>query len=118
MELVTIRGATKRTRKPRSLTVEEFQEFIQHLGEPFRTMALLCVCFGLRISEALALKWSDIDWLHSKLQVERGIVGQIVDDVKKRESESQPPVDEAVLAVPKNWKQMSHFSPCLAKSMG
>lgn len=110
MELVTIKGATKRTRKPRSLTVEEFQKFIQHLGEPFRTMALLCVCFGLRISETLALKWSDIDWLDSKLQVERGIVGQIVDDVKTRESESQPPVDEAVLAVLKNWKQMSQFS--------
>jgi integrase len=110
MELVTIKGATKRTRKPRSLAVEEFQKFIHHLGEPFRTMALVCVCFGLRISEALALKWSDIDWLDSKLRVERGIVGQIVDDVKTRESESQPPIDEAVLAILKNWKQMSQFS--------
>jgi integrase len=50
MELVTIKGATKRTRKPRSLTVEEFQRFVRHLDEPFHTMALLCVCFGLRIS--------------------------------------------------------------------
>jgi hypothetical protein len=41
MELVTIRGATKRTRKPRSLTVEEFQKFIRHLEEPFRTLALV-----------------------------------------------------------------------------
>jgi integrase len=85
MELVTIKGATKRTKKPRSLTVEEFQKFIQHLGEPFRTMALLCVCFGLRISEALVLKWGDVDWL-DKLRVERGIVAQITDDVKTPES--------------------------------
>jgi excisionase family DNA binding protein len=28
MELVRVRGATKRTRKPRSLTVEEFQKFV------------------------------------------------------------------------------------------
>ena len=56
MELVTVRGATKRTRKPRSLTVEEFQRFIRHLEEPFRTLALVCLCFGLRISECLALK--------------------------------------------------------------
>ena len=62
MELVTIRGATKRTRKPRSLTAEEVQSFIHHLAEPFRTLALVCVCFGLRISECLALKWSDVDW--------------------------------------------------------
>jgi integrase len=110
MELVTIKHATKRTRKPRSLTVEEFQRFIQHLSEPFRTMALLCVCFGLRISEALGLKWVDVDWLESRLKVERSIVGQIVDDVKTRESEAEPPIDESVLAVLKNWKQMSQFS--------
>src|SRR5205823_11446049 len=67
MELVTIKGASKRTRKPRSLTVEEFQRLAQHLGEPFLTIALLCVCFGLRISECLALKWSDVDWLNSRL---------------------------------------------------
>jgi integrase len=110
MELVTIKGATKRTKKPRSLTVREFQKFVQYLGEPFRTMAVLCVCFGLRISEALGLKWGDVNWLESKLKVERGIVGQIVDDVKTRESEAEPPIDEAVLAVLKNWKQMSQFS--------
>ena len=50
-------------RKPSSLTVEEFQRFVQYLEEPFRTMALNCICFGLRISEALALKWADVDWL-------------------------------------------------------
>jgi integrase len=60
MELVTIKGVTKRTRKPRSLSVEELQKFIQGLEEPFRTIALTCVCFGLRISDCLALKWSDI----------------------------------------------------------
>lgn len=45
-------------------------------------MALLCVCLGLRISEALALRWSDVDWLGSRLSIRRGIVEQIVDDVK------------------------------------
>jgi integrase len=68
MELVTIKGASKRTSKPRSLTVDEFQRFVQHLGEPFRTVALVCVCFGLRISEALALRWSDVDWLNGETQ--------------------------------------------------
>ena len=110
MELVTIKGATKRTRKPRSLTVAEFQKFIQHLGEPFRTMALLCVCFGLRISEALALKWGDVDWLDSKLRVERGIVGQITDDVKTPESRRSLHIDGAMLDRLKLWKQTTQFS--------
>jgi hypothetical protein len=50
-------------------------------------MALLCVCFGLRISEPLALKWQDVDWLNGRLRVERGIVCQIVDDLKTPESQ-------------------------------
>jgi integrase len=57
------------TSKPRSLTVDEFQRFVHHLGKPFHTTALVCVWFGLRISEALALRWSDVDWLNGKLSV-------------------------------------------------
>ena len=110
MELVTIKGATKRTKKPRSLTVEEFQKFVQHLGEPFRTMALLCVCFGLRISEALALRWSDVDWLDGKLKVERGIVGQIVDDVKTRSRGAAFTSTATCWTRLKHWKQTTQFS--------
>src|SRR5690349_9739323 len=86
ISLVTIKGASKRIRQPRSLTVEQFRLLISHLREPFGTMALVCVCFGLRISECLALKWADVDWLNRTLRVERGIVQQIVDDVKTDDS--------------------------------
>jgi integrase len=110
MELVTIKGCGKRTRKPRSLTVAEFQKFIQHLDEPFHTIALVCVSFGLRISEALALKWSDVDWLNGRLRVERGIVRQIVDDVKTENSERALHVGPEMLAVLKAWKQATQFS--------
>jgi len=110
MSLVTIKGATKRKKKPRSLTVAQFHQFASHLEKPFRTMALLCVCFGLRISEALALKWSHVDWLGSKLKVEQGIVCQIVDDVKTQESEQDLHVAPEVLEVLKAWKQATQFS--------
>ena len=110
MELVTIKGATKRTKKPRSLTVEEFQKFVQHLGEPFHTIALVCVCFGLRISEALGLKWADVDWLNGRLLVERGIVRQHVDDVKTVNSERLMSIDGELLTILKAWKQASQFS--------
>src|SRR3979411_309945 len=105
MELVTIKGATKRNRKPRSLTVDEFQRFVQHLEEPFRTLALVCVCFGLRISECLALKWSDVDWLNGKLHVQRGIVKQHVDDVKTTGSEQSMTIDAGMAEKLKWWKQ-------------
>jgi integrase len=110
MELVSIKSATKRAHKPRSLTVAEFQKFIVHLGEPFRTMALVCVCFGLRISEALALKWGDVDWLEGKLRVERGIVCQQVDDVKTSESRRSLHIASDMLDTLKVWKQSTQFS--------
>jgi len=110
MELVTITGASKRTRQPRSLTVEEFRQLARQLEEPFHTIALVCMCFGLRISEALALRWSDVDWLNGKLTVERGIVHQVVDDVKTPESNRSMHIDAAMLEGLKDWKQLSQFS--------
>lgn len=110
MELVTIKGASKRKRKPRSLTVVEFQKFIAQLGEPFHTLALLCVCFGLRISEAMALRWSDVDWFNCKLCVERGIVEHNIDDVKTDESRKSLIIAADVLEVLKRWKQTTQFS--------
>jgi integrase len=110
MELVTVRGATKRVRKPRSLTVEEFQRFLEQLEEPVRTIALVCVSFGLRISEALALKWKDVDWLRSTLKVERGIVRQQLGDVKTEDSAQEMSIDPGMLEVLKSWRGQSQFS--------
>lgn len=110
MALVRIKDSTKRTRKPRSLTVEEFHKFARNLPEPFRTVALLCCCLGLRISECLALKWSDVDWLRCELLVERGIVAQQVDDVKTAESGKELGIDVDLLTVLQTWKQSSQFS--------
>lgn len=69
VSLVQNNGATRRVRKARSLTTEQFHALLRELHEPFATMALLCVCLGLRISEALALQWADVDWLGSRLSV-------------------------------------------------
>ena len=68
MELVTVKGATKRTQQPRSLTVEEFQNFVEHLQGPYRVIAMIRVC--------LRLRWSDVDWLSARLRIERSIVRQ------------------------------------------
>ena len=73
-------------------------------------MALVCICFGLRISECLALKWSDVDWLQGKLRVEREIVKSRVDDTKTIYSQRQMAIDAEMLDVLKRWKQTAHFS--------
>jgi integrase len=68
------------------------------------------VCFGLRISEALALKWADVDWLNGTLRVERGIVQQVVDDVKTHDSRKTLTIANELLEVLKVWKQATQFS--------
>src|SRR5579862_1650342 len=65
IDLVVVKGASKRVRSPRSLTVEQFRKLCEELKEPFKTMAMVSVCFGLRISECLALQWCDVDWLNA-----------------------------------------------------
>lgn len=110
MELVTVRGASKRTKQPRSLTVEEFRQFVVRLREPFGTVALLCVSLGLRISECLALRWSDVDWLNCKLLVERGIVTGRVGDVKTAGSRKALPLAPEIVATLQAWKSVTQFA--------
>jgi integrase len=110
IDLVVVKGATKRTRQPRSLTVEQFHKLSKHLKEPFGTMALVCVCFGLRISECLALRWSDVDWLTGTLRVERGIVERNVDDVKTQGSRKSLRIAVELLERLKIWRQTSQFA--------
>ena len=103
-------GATRKVRKARSLTAEQFHALLKELHEPFATMALLCVCLGLRISEALALRWADVDWLGSRLCVRRGIVEQVVADVKTEGSARTFNLTGELLERLKSWKQRSDFS--------
>jgi integrase len=110
ISLVRNKGATKRVRRARSLTVEQFQSLLKELHEPFSTMALLCVCLGLRISEALATKWLDLDWLGSRLSIRRGIVMQHVDECKTEGSAKTFVLADDLLARMKVWKQASQFS--------
>jgi len=110
VELVTVKDASKRLRQPRSLTVEEFRKFAAQLSNPFHTITLLCVCLGLRISECLALKWEDVDWLDGKLTVERGIVRQRVAETKTETSRKTLHISSDLLEVLKSWKQTSQFS--------
>ena len=70
---------------------------------------MLSVCLGLRFSEALALRWADVDWLGSRLSIRRGIVNQIVGDVKTQGSAKTFNLASELLERLKSWKQSSQF---------
>jgi integrase len=107
--LVTVKGSSKRKRKPHNLAVTEFHEMLKHLGEPFRTMMQVQLCLGLRVSELLALRWQDVDWMGSKLNVEHGIVNQHLDDVKTEGSCKLIALDPELLQVLQSWKQQAEY---------
>lgn len=110
ISLVRNIGATRKTRTARSLTVEQFHALMKELEEPFATLALVSVCLGLRISEALALKWSVLDWLGARLSIQRGIVNQHTADVKTQGSARTFNLSGELLERLKTWKQASEFS--------
>ena len=110
VSLVRNIGATRKVRKARSLTAEQFHALLRELQEPFGTMALLSVCLGLRFSETLALRWGDVDWLGSSLSIRRGIVNQIVGDVKTQGSAKTFHLAGELLERLMSWKQSSQFS--------
>ena len=59
MELVRVKGSTKRQKAIVILTPAEFEALVEALPEPYNLMVLVFGCLGLRASETLALKWHD-----------------------------------------------------------
>ena len=55
------RPGTRRTKEPRVLSPAEVQRLLDQMGA-YRVPAALCYFAGLRISEALGLRWGDVDF--------------------------------------------------------
>jgi integrase len=104
MELVEIKNVSKRMRQPRVLTSDEFWMLLGHLQEPFKTMVLTAQCLGLRISEVMALRWSDFNFNALTVRVQRGIVHGRVDDVKTEYSNDDLPLDSAYAEMMLGWR--------------
>jgi site-specific recombinase XerD len=62
MQLVEIKGISKRKKKPVVLTVEQYYLILALIPPPYRTMVMVAQCTGLRAEEVLALEWEDIDF--------------------------------------------------------
>jgi integrase len=93
MEVVTIKGTSKRQKRPQILTPEKFQDLIGALNEPYRTMAIVAMCTGLRVSEVLALRWEHIDFEAGVMLVQQGVVNGRIGKVKTEASQDEVPMD-------------------------
>ena len=93
MQLVEVKGISKRLKKPLVLTVEQYCQILALLVEPYRTMVIVAQCLGLRAEELLALHWSDIDFERLVIRISRAVVHGRIKTVKTEYSEDELPLD-------------------------
>lgn len=93
MELVEVKGITKRQKKPAVLSVEQFYMLLDLIPDPYRNMVLVAQCLGLRVEEILALHWEDIDLKSLSVMVVRAVVHGRIQFVKTEYSEDELPLD-------------------------
>jgi integrase len=83
-----VRQSAKRQSTPDVLTAEELRALLNELDGPYYVMALMAAVTGLRVSELLALKWSDIDFTAAEIHLQRAIVCQHVGALKTEFTEA------------------------------
>jgi integrase len=96
--------SAKRERVPDVLTAKEIGALLAELADPSRTAVMLAACTGLRVSELLALKWSDVDFGKGEILPCRAIVDQVVGDMKTEASGKPLPMDGALANVLLDWR--------------
>lgn len=99
IELVKVKDSSRRQRKPRILTPEKFRDLVATLDEPYRTMAIVAMCTGLRVSEVLALRWEHIDFKAGVMRIQQGVVNGRIGRVKTEASNDDVPLDPVFAAV-------------------
>jgi integrase len=105
-----VRQTAKRAKHPDVLTTQEVTALLRELPEPARTAVFVAVATGLRVSELLALKWSDVDFAAQIIKPSRGIVGQVVGGLKTEESAMPVPASEAVTDALLCWRGLSLYA--------
>ena len=93
MDLVEVKGSSKRSKRPRILQVKDAWRILDALAQPCRTIVLIALCFGLRISEILGLRWTDFDFKSSAVLIERSAVGKRLNKLKTECSQDEVPLE-------------------------
>jgi integrase len=101
--------SAKRQRIPECLEPEELRALLSQLDRRFRVMVLLDAASGLRRSELLALKWSDVDFYELQINVRRSIYLNVIGNCKTEASRKPVPTDPMLASELWSWKQDSSY---------
>jgi len=106
MDLVEVKGISKRRQRPRILPVKDAWRILDALAQPYRTMVLIALCFGLRISEILGLRWTDFDFKRSAVLIQRSAVGKRLNKLKTECSQDEVPLERGFILELKKWQTL------------
>ena len=104
-----VRQSAKRGKTPDVLNAEELRKLLADLQNPARTMVFLTSATGLRVSEALGLKWSDIDFGAGAINLNRAVVHQHVGEMKTEASQKPVPMDGALATALLEWSRQTPY---------
>jgi integrase len=100
MELIRVKGSTKRLKQITIITPEQFKALVDALPEPYNLMALVSGCLGLRVSEMLGLKWGDFHFDEYTLSIGQVFThGQVQNTAKTDASGGEIPVHPKLCAI-------------------
>jgi integrase len=107
--ITQLRQSAKRQMAPIVLDIEQIKSLLEHLQEPGKTGVILDILTGLRVSELLALKWSDVDFENLVIHVTRSIALQRVGPCKTEASQKPVPLDPELAEVLLMWHRRSPY---------
>ena len=105
-----VRQSAKRRKIPAVLSVSEVQQLLDALALRERTLVLLDVGTGLRMSELFGLKWKDVDFDANEISVVRSIVMQVTGPCKTESSQKPVPLDPYLAEALQAWRQQAKYS--------
>jgi integrase len=84
--MTLVRQSAKREKLPDVLEVDELKKLLAELENPARAPVFLTAATGLKVSEALGLKWSDVDFAAGEIRLSTAEVHQHLGDMKTEAS--------------------------------
>lgn len=87
-----------------------FRALMLELPQKMRVIGIVAATTGLRISEVLGLKWTDIDWKTLQMDVTRSVVDGIVGKCKTETSRRPVPIDSFTAGELVAWKKETCYA--------
>jgi len=103
--IIFVRQSCASDYEPVVLTLAQCVDILSNLGDMHRVLVLADAATGLRISEILALRWSDVDWENSSIRVTRAYVYGKFGPPKSRASKRPVPLHPLLAALLEAWRK-------------